>query len=82
MEGLPKILDFGYFVPIWWQTDTKTRNSEAELQGPVSLDRAENCLIFIGSDNIFNVEVNKALVTHVIVQNSLTKNRNGLKLWI
>ena len=23
VEGLPKILDFGYFVLIWWQTDDK-----------------------------------------------------------
>ncbi len=23
VEGLPKILDFGYFVLIWWQTDKK-----------------------------------------------------------
>ncbi len=23
VEGLPKILDFGYFVLIWWQSDKK-----------------------------------------------------------
>ena len=23
VAGLPKILDFGYFVLIWWQTDKK-----------------------------------------------------------
>ncbi len=23
VEGLPKILDFGYFVFTWWQTDKK-----------------------------------------------------------
>ncbi len=23
VEGLPKFLDFGYFVLIWWQTDKK-----------------------------------------------------------
>ncbi len=60
VEGLPKFLDFGYFVPIWWQTDTKARNPEAELQGPVYLDRTINCLI-IGSDNIFEAVVNGPL---------------------
>ena len=39
------MLDFGYFVLIWWQTDKKTRNPEAELQGLVYLDRTANCLI-------------------------------------
>ncbi len=29
VEGLPKILDFDYFVLIWWQSDKKTRNPEA-----------------------------------------------------
>ncbi len=45
MKGLPKILDFACFVLIWWQTDKKTRNPEAELQGPVHLDKTDNCLI-------------------------------------
>ena len=44
VEGLLKILDFGYFVLIWWQTD-KTRNFEADFQGSVYLDRTVNCLI-------------------------------------
>ncbi len=37
----PKILDFGYFVLIWWQTDKKTCKKswpDAQLQGPVYLD--------------------------------------------
>ncbi len=34
-----------YFVLVWWQTDKKTRNPEAELQGPVYFDRTANCLI-------------------------------------
>ena len=38
-------LDFSYFVLIWWQIDKKTRNPDAELQGPVYLDRTANCLI-------------------------------------
>ncbi len=45
MEGLPKIFDFGYFVLIWWQTDNKPESPEAELQGPVYLDRTAGCLI-------------------------------------
>ena len=44
--GSAKIfIDFGYFVLIWRQTDKKTRNPEAELQGPVYWDRTTNCLI-------------------------------------
>ncbi len=34
VEGLPKILDFVYFVLFCWQTDKKIRNPKAELQGP------------------------------------------------
>ena len=30
IEGLPKILDF---VMIWWQSDKKAQNPEAEMQG-------------------------------------------------
>ena len=37
--------NLGYFVLIWWQTDKKTRNPEAELKRPVYLDRTANCLI-------------------------------------
>ncbi len=42
---MPKILDFGYFVLIWWQTDKKQESPKAELQGPVYLDRTADCLI-------------------------------------
>ena len=36
-----KILDFGY----WWKTGEKQKNPEAELQGPVYLDRTAKCLM-------------------------------------
>ena len=56
MVGVAKMLDLGYFVVIWWQTDKKQEIlHEAELQGPVYLDRTANCLI--GYD-IFSREVN------------------------
>ena len=42
---MPKILDFGYFVLIWWQTDKKKRNHEAQLQRPVYLARIANYLL-------------------------------------
>ncbi len=42
VEGLPKILDLGYFVLIWWQTEKKIRNPEAELQELVHFDRTAN----------------------------------------
>ncbi len=43
VEGLSKILDFGYFALVanW----VKTRNPEAMLQEPVYLDITANCLI-------------------------------------
>ena len=44
--SLPKSLDFGYFVLIWWQIDEKQEiNSEADLQGPIYLDKTANFLI-------------------------------------
>ena len=36
---------FCYFILIWWETDKKPRNPEAELQGAVYLDRTIKCLI-------------------------------------
>ncbi len=39
------MLDFGYFVLIWWQTDKKQESPEAELQGSVYLHRTADCLI-------------------------------------
>ena len=45
IHDLLKNLDLVYFVLIWWQTDRKPRNPEAELQGPVYLDKTTNCLI-------------------------------------
>ena len=38
--------------------------------------------LIIRSDNIFDIEVKKALAMHVIVHNLLTQNRNRLKFWI
>ena len=53
---------------------------------PVYLDRTANYLIIIiGSDNIFNIEVNGAngaSAIQVIMYNSLTQNWNRLKFWI
>ncbi len=62
VEGLPKILDFGYFVLIWWET-----NEKQEL--PM-------VWLIIGSDNIstYNVEVNGAFAMHVIVHNTHAKS--------
>ncbi len=56
--GLLEFLDFGYFVLIWWQTDKKTRNPEAEWQGTVYIwTKLPIVWFIIGSDNIFNIEV-------------------------
>ena len=40
-----KFLILVIFVLIWWQTDKKTRNTEAKLQGAVFFDKTANCLI-------------------------------------
>ena len=42
VEGPTKILDFGYFVLIWWQTGKK---QEILMQGPIYLDITANGLI-------------------------------------
>ena len=47
------------------------------MQGLVYLDRTANCLINIGSDNIFNY-VNGALAIHVVGHNSLTQNHGKI----
>ncbi len=81
MERLPKILDFGYFVLIWRQTDKKQeilKQSCKDLFICIELP----IVWIIGSNNIFNIEVNGALLIHVIVHNSLMQKRNGLKFWI
>ena len=39
------MLDFGYFVVIWWQSDKKTTNFEVELQGLVYLGKTTNYVI-------------------------------------
>ena len=73
----PKILEFGYFVLIWYQIKvTTTRNPEAELQAFVNFGRTSKCVI-LESDNIFNKEVNSvfALQIHIIEHNTLTQNQ-------
>ena len=65
MAGLPQIFDFGYFV--WFSgklIENKKSGAEAELQGPVYLDRIANYLINIVGCKI---EVNGASAIHVIV---------------
>ena len=44
----------------------RNKNPEAELQGPVSLNRTGNCLINYGSENIFNIEINGVLAIHIL----------------
>ncbi len=67
------------FVLIWWQTDKRQVHHEAS--GPVYLHKTANCLI-IGSNNIFKIEINCALVILVIMHNLQTQNQNRLKFQI
>ena len=80
MEGLQFFFEGGgYFVVFGGKLIT--RILDAELQGPIHLDRSVNCLI-IRSDNIFNVyivEVNGVFAINMIVHNSLSQNQNRLK---
>ena len=78
MDGLAKMLDVGSFVLIWWQTYQKQETLKQNCENLfiwTELPILFVCLI-IGSDNIFNIEVN------VIVHNSLMQNWNNLKFWI
>ena len=72
MEGLPKNLDFGYFVLIWWQIDQKQEILKQSCKDHFIWTELPIVWLIIGSDNIFNMEVNEALAMYVIVHNSLT----------
>ncbi len=82
MEGLPKILDFGYFVLIWSQTDKKQEILKQSCKDLFIWTELSIFWLIIGSDNIFNIDINGALAIHIIVQNSLTQDRKRLKFWI
>ncbi len=69
MEGLPKILDFGYFVLIWWQTDKKQQIIKHSCKDMFILTELSIVWLIIGSDNIFNTEVNGAFAVHIIEDN-------------
>ena len=36
VEGLPKMLDFGYFVQIWWQSDKQEKSFEKRHRNRVN----------------------------------------------
>ena len=83
---VPKILDFGYFV-YWFGSNLITsKKSWSRVARTCLFGQNSNCLInfvwlIIGSDNIFNIEVNGASAIHVDVHNPLNPNRNRLKFW-
>ncbi len=60
-----KILDFGYFVLIWWQTDRKQEILKQSSKGFSIWTELPIVWLIIGSDNIFNIEVNEALAIDV-----------------
>ncbi len=62
VEGLPKILDFGYFVLIWWQTDKKHEILKQGCKDLFIWTELPIVWLIIWSDNIFNIEVNGVLV--------------------
>ncbi len=81
VEGLPKILDFG-IVFIRLQTDKKQEILKHNCKGFFIWTKLAIVWVIIGSDNIFNTEVNGVLAIHFIVHNSLMQNQNKLKFWI
>ncbi len=78
MEGLPKSLDFGYFVLICWQTDKKQEILKQSFKDLFIWTELPIIWLIIRSDSNFNIEVNGALEIHVIVHNLLTQNLNRL----
>ncbi len=46
------MLDFGYFVLIWWQSDKKKEFLKAELLGLVYLGRPTNFMVNYQKDPI------------------------------
>ena len=80
---VPKFLDFGYFVLIWWQTDKNQEILKHCCKNLIIWTNLPIAWLIIGSDNIFNMEVNNgALAILMIVHNSLSQNWNRLKFWI
>ncbi len=72
MAGVQKILDVGYFVLVWWQTDEKQEILNESCKGLFIWIELPIVWLVIGSDNIFNIEVNGALAMHVIACAQLT----------
>ncbi len=59
-EGLPKILDFGYFVLIWCKLIKKQETLKETCKELFIWTELPIVWLIIGSDNIFNIEVNGA----------------------
>ncbi len=73
---------FGYFALIWWQTDKKQEILKQSCEDLFIWTKLPIVWLIIGSDNIFNIEVNGTLAIHFFVHYSLTQNQNKLKFWI
>ncbi len=73
MEGLPKILDFGYFVLILWQTDKKQEILKQSCRDLFIWTELPIVWLIIGSDNVFNIQVNGAS-THYCAQLAKAKS--------
>ena len=74
-----KMLNFGYFVLIWWQNGKKNKKSWVATTLSILVELPIVWLI-IRSDNILNIHVDGAL--QYTVHNLLTQNQNMLKFWI
>ncbi len=72
--GSAKILDFGYFVLIWWQTDKKQEILKQSGKDLFIWTELPVVSFIIAFDNMFNIEVNGALGVHVIEKNPVTEN--------
>ena len=69
VEGLPKKnVDFGYSVLGWWQTDKKQKILKQSCKDLFIWTELPIVWLIIGSDNIFNIEVNEALAIHSLMQ--------------
>ena len=85
MEGLLKILDFGHFVLIWWQSNKKQEILKHSCKDLVILAELPIAWVNYQIDPIIlstiNIKVTGAFAINMIAHNSLTQNLTRLKFW-
>ncbi len=65
---------------IWWQIDKKQEILKQSCKDLFIWTELPIVWLIIGSDNIFNIDVNGALAIHILMQNSLMQNWKKAKI--